>query len=165
MRAAPNQIAPRSSAQKPAIMRSKVVLPQPEGPSKVKNSPSAMSSETSRTEGTAPKLRPTPSIRIEVKGDRMPHASAGLLDQVLDLRHGRGALRGPGRLVVGHQLDRRQRRHAARQLREVEILAGRPAERLGEDQLAHVLAVDEVDESLGRVGVGSALEDGAALHR
>ena len=40
---------------KPATMRSSVVLPQPEGPSSVKNSPSRISSETSSTARTVPK--------------------------------------------------------------------------------------------------------------
>ena len=36
------QISPPSTVLKPAIMRSRVVLPQPEGPKRVKNSPCSM---------------------------------------------------------------------------------------------------------------------------
>ena len=40
---------PAVGSMKPATMRKVVVLPQPEGPSRTRNSPSAMVSETSRT--------------------------------------------------------------------------------------------------------------------
>ena len=43
---------PRVGSTKPAIMRSVVVLPQPDGPSSTTNSPSATSSVTSRTAWT-----------------------------------------------------------------------------------------------------------------
>jgi hypothetical protein len=45
---------PASGASKPAIMRSVVVLPQPDGPRREKNSPSAMASDTSSTARAAP---------------------------------------------------------------------------------------------------------------
>ena len=44
----------RPAVSKPAIRRSSVVLPQPEGPSSVRNSPAATSSETSSTATTSP---------------------------------------------------------------------------------------------------------------
>ena len=44
---------------KPAIRRRQVVLPEPEGPSMAKNSPSAMSRVTPSTARTAPKWRQT----------------------------------------------------------------------------------------------------------
>ena len=40
---------PDVTGSSPAIMRNVVVLPQPEGPTKVKNSPSAMVSDRSST--------------------------------------------------------------------------------------------------------------------
>jgi hypothetical protein len=40
---------------KPAIMRRRVVLPQPEGPRRKKSSPGAMSREMSSTTGGPPK--------------------------------------------------------------------------------------------------------------
>ena len=47
--------APAVGSSKPAIMRSIVVLPEPDGPSSEKNSPAPMSSETSSTATTEPK--------------------------------------------------------------------------------------------------------------
>ena len=45
----PTWTRPESGSSKPAIMRSDVVLPQPDGPSSEKNSPAAMSSVTPST--------------------------------------------------------------------------------------------------------------------
>ncbi len=56
---------------KPAIMRSVVVLPQPDGPSRDTNSPWRSDSVTSETAGTGPKLLPRPireSLLIGVPG-------------------------------------------------------------------------------------------------
>ena len=46
--------APDCGWLKPAIMRSRVDLPEPEGPSRAKNSPGAMSRVTSRSTGVVP---------------------------------------------------------------------------------------------------------------
>src|SRR5690242_7735453 len=48
----------------PATARSKVVLPQPDGPSKATNSPSCTSSETPCNAACAPKNLVTDSMRI-----------------------------------------------------------------------------------------------------
>ena len=45
----PSRTMPLVGSMKPATMRKVVVLPQPEGPSSTRNSPSATRSETSRT--------------------------------------------------------------------------------------------------------------------
>src|SRR5882757_20601 len=50
----PTWTRPESGSSKPAIMRSDVVLPQPDGPSSEKNSPAAMSSVTPSTATTLP---------------------------------------------------------------------------------------------------------------
>ena len=42
----PMMISPASGVSSPARQRSKVVLPQPDGPSNTKNSPDSISSET-----------------------------------------------------------------------------------------------------------------------
>jgi hypothetical protein len=47
-------MVPESGVSNPAIIRRLVVLPLPEGPSKEKNSPSAMSSETASTAAVSP---------------------------------------------------------------------------------------------------------------
>ncbi len=50
----PISSVPDVMVSSPAIMRSMVDLPQPEGPSRTMNSPSATSSETRSTAGSAP---------------------------------------------------------------------------------------------------------------
>src|SRR3984957_16714500 len=50
----PSSIRPASGRSKPAISRSKVVFPDPDGPSKVKNSPAAMVSSTPPRATTSP---------------------------------------------------------------------------------------------------------------
>ena len=50
---------PPSGRSNPAIMRSSVVLPQPEGPSSVKNSPASMAMLTWSTAVKVPKRRVT----------------------------------------------------------------------------------------------------------
>ena len=51
----PIVMRPASLCSSPAIIRSVVVLPQPDGPSSVSSSPSATSSETWSTARTVPK--------------------------------------------------------------------------------------------------------------
>ena len=51
-------IVPAVGGMKPAIMRSVVVLPQPDGPSSDTNSPDASSSEKSSTARNEPKFLP-----------------------------------------------------------------------------------------------------------
>ena len=51
---------PASGCSKPEISRRQVVLPEPDGPSMAKNSPSAISKLTASTARTAPKVRLTP---------------------------------------------------------------------------------------------------------
>src|SRR5215207_2842458 len=166
MRRAPKRTSPLSSSAKPATIRKSVVLPQPEGPSKVKNSPSAMVIEMSSTARTAPKDRLTRSIPMLAKGQRRERArSARRLDGFLELLERLGALRVPALLVVFEELQARERRHGARQRREVEVLARRPAEGRLQDHLTDVLARDVVDELLRRVRVRPALDDRDALHQ
>src|SRR3990170_3035801 len=153
MRRSPNRIWPRSRSQKPATMRRSVVLPQPDGPRRVKNSPSRTASETSSMARTLPKVRATRSMVI-------PANSASLLDRLLDAIHRLAALGRPASLVVLHDLEVREPGHLAGQVGQVEVLARRAAERLLEDHLAHVLAIHVVDELARPNGVRSALDDG-----
>src|SRR5690348_11048672 len=51
------RISPPSGSSKPAMQRSAVDLPQPEGPSRQTNSPSATSSDIALTAMVAPKRR------------------------------------------------------------------------------------------------------------
>ena len=59
-----SRISPASGRSKPAIMRSVVVLPQPDGPTIEKNSPPGMSSEMSSTAATSPKRFVSDTISI-----------------------------------------------------------------------------------------------------
>ena len=54
----PNQMRPAVGVSRPAIIRRVVVLPQPEGPTNVKNSRSPISTERSRTACTSRAPRP-----------------------------------------------------------------------------------------------------------
>src|SRR4051812_9611183 len=161
MRRAPKRTSPLSSSAKPATIRNSVVLPQPDGPSKVKNSPSAIVIEMSSTARTAPKDRLTRSIPMLANGQlpRQWARSARRLNGFLELLERLGALRVPALLVVFEELQARERRHGARQRREVEVLARRPAEGRLQDHLTDVLARDVVDELLRRVRVRPALDD------
>lgn len=57
-----NRIWPESGRSNPAIMRNSVVLPQPEGPSRVKNSPFSIVMLTLFTAVKSPKRRVTSRI-------------------------------------------------------------------------------------------------------
>lgn len=59
---AEDSIVPASSRSNPAIIRSTVVLPDPEGPSSVEPSPSITSRSTAFTARTSPKLRVDPEV-------------------------------------------------------------------------------------------------------
>src|SRR6184192_966819 len=109
IRVSPSRMRPRSSSQKPATMRSNVVLPQPDGPNSVKNSPSRMAIDTSSTAGIPEKLRATPSILIAVTPT--PQMSARTPDDILDLLRGFDALIDPGVLVIVDQLHISELRH------------------------------------------------------
>src|SRR6185312_4492214 len=54
---------PESGRSKPAISRSVVVLPEPDGPSSVKNSPASISRSTPATATTSPYVLRTPRSR------------------------------------------------------------------------------------------------------
>src|SRR3954466_5422873 len=58
------RMSPASGSSNPATMRIVVVLPQPDGPSSVRNSPSRMSIVRSSTAVTSPKRFVTPRILI-----------------------------------------------------------------------------------------------------
>src|SRR4051812_45463879 len=66
---------PASGRSKPAIMRRQVVLPEPDGPSSVKNSPRRMSRFTPSTATTSPNSLRTPTSRMS--GASVAAASPG----------------------------------------------------------------------------------------
>ena len=59
-----SRIRPSDGSSKPAIIRSVVVFPQPDGPSIVKNSPSRIVNDTSSTAQKAPNIFVTPSMKM-----------------------------------------------------------------------------------------------------
>src|SRR4051794_16447254 len=63
---------PASGRSKPAIMRRQVVLPEPDGPSSVKNSPRRMSMSTPSTATTSPYGLRTPASRMSGGSTVMP---------------------------------------------------------------------------------------------
>src|SRR5579864_7089962 len=93
---------PWSGVSNPAISRSSVVLPQPDGPSSANNSPSSTDSDTPSTAAIAPNFLPTASISKSAIASR----SAAGLDPVP------GA--GTGALVVARrrQVDIEQLFHS-----------------------------------------------------
>src|SRR5215831_17173089 len=100
MRRSPNQILPDSTSVKPAINRSSVVLPHPEGPRRVNNLLSSTVAEKLSTARTAPKVRLTQSRRIVVMRDDAP-VSTGVLNNRLDPVQRRAAGLVPLHVVVG----------------------------------------------------------------
>src|SRR6185437_14094171 len=125
---------PRSSSQNPATIRNNVVLPHPEGPSNVKNSPFRMAIDTLSTAGMLPKLRATSSIIIEVT----PNAptvvwSACIAYDLLDFFQCFGSFRRPVFFVIFDDFYVAERRHLAWQLRQIKILARGAPEELAHD--------------------------------
>src|SRR5712671_5098465 len=113
---------PASGVSKPASRRSKVVLPQPEPPSRANSSPRSMARSTLSTAVTAPKRLLTPSIQTigatvnsspRLDGGPQPRALAHLLgiaggDGVEAGAHGgRRVDQGIVRDVLGQQGRRR----------------------------------------------------------
>src|SRR5215831_15622194 len=71
------RISPASGWTNPAISRSSVVLPQPEGPSSVANSPSGTASDTSATASTSAKRLLSRSSSTQASATHHPGDDAG----------------------------------------------------------------------------------------
>ena len=74
----PRKIAPSLGCSKPPIMRSVVVLPQPDGPSRAKNEPRGISSEMPSTAATSSKRLTTLSSRTS--GVAQPRSSSAAVE-------------------------------------------------------------------------------------
>src|SRR5882672_2928181 len=152
-------MVPAETVSSPAIMRSVVVLPQPDGPSMVKNSVSRTSKLTSSTATRSPaavvkrfvRLRTT-SSRL-VTGDPRPGGVASSLgrEQLVELLEVRRAVVRRGERVVRKGLDvhgggkpRRWRRVGTR---------GTPLVELDENGVGR-LGAYVVEELLRVVGIG-----------
>ena len=158
-------------------MRSSVVLPQPDGPSSVKNSPSLdRRVDTSSTARTVPKIATRRRSNASIAGrtqlvpapsmsEALTRVSASSWITSLIFSSGLGALLRPAFLVVLDELDARTSggMSPGSLARSRSWRAGRRKVAL-QDHLAHVLAVDVVDEDLGVLGVRAALDDGDAFH-
>src|SRR6186713_3287449 len=72
-------MAPESGASKPAMSLRHVVLPEPDGPSIAKNSPSAIVSETQSTARTLPNVRTVSRSSIALSATYDGHIIRGPL--------------------------------------------------------------------------------------
>src|SRR5258707_6382409 len=77
------KISPALGCSKPAIMRSSVVLPQPEGPSRTSNSPSRMDRSTPSTASWSPPLKRLCSCRISTPAAVSPMLSRSRSDRTM----------------------------------------------------------------------------------
>ena len=144
----PRKIVPSVGSSKPPIMRSVVVLPQPEGPSSAKNRPCSTSSERSSTATTSSKRFVT-RFQADV-GDALSHAAPHGRAPVVDLL---------AELEVEEALGRDdavERADAVRQLEQVPpVRADELDEHVelagGDDDVAGLVpARDLVGDGLGR---------------
>ncbi len=87
---------PVSGCSRPAISRSAVVLPQPDGPTMTMNSPSAISRLKSWTASTSP-------YRFDTCSRLMPRHHAPPPQRRGRRRRGSGAERAPGAAGLGHE--------------------------------------------------------------
>src|SRR5947207_241981 len=171
-RRSPNRMSPPSTGEKPAIMRSSVVLPQPDGPSSVNSSPSPISSETWSTAVAAPNRLVTSRSAILIRSrflpDRFDVAAEPRLERlralgghglVVDVRHVAVEVRAE----AAGELHRHLRRRARRALHLVPR-RDREQAALHEDLLA-ALAQEELDEGARRLWITRAGEDGHRLRR
>src|SRR6476659_3557110 len=115
---------PSSGRSNPAIIRNVVVLPEPDGPSIVKNSPRAMSRSTPSTAATSPYRFRTPTMRMS-----MSAAALAIDGRERLLEQGQSVLQ----LLVGDRQRREQPDHVAVETareQEQAALEGRVDDRL-----------------------------------
>src|SRR5882672_11037310 len=139
---------PASGVSKPAIMRSKVVLPQPEPPSSANSSPRGISRSTPSTATIVPKRLLAPAmltIGSALKSSsRLHHGpQPRALARLLGVAGGDGVELGAH---VGRRIDQRIGRDVLGQER------ARRRRDLGLEQ--------EIEEAQGVVGIGRILGDG-----
>src|SRR6202035_3214253 len=85
----PIRTSPRVGSSSPAIMRRRVVFPEPEGPRKTMNSPSFVSRSTSLTAPSSPCLKTLVRLRVSTTAIAPPR-SLPLVEDALDLLLGGG---------------------------------------------------------------------------
>src|SRR3954452_23841045 len=119
------RISPPSGSSKPAIRRRQVVLPEPEGPSMAKNSPSATAKLTPSTARTSPKRRTT-----------LSNSTAAAMGSQAAPAQDRDVVRHPA--VVGHAAGRLAgalRDRGAPEVDALEVLRAVGLAALGAEQL------------------------------
>ena len=156
---------PASGKSRPAIRRRSVVLPEPEGPSRARSSPSAISRERSLTAAKASKRRETWSMTMLIRAAGLHHVLEPERRDG-DEREGRGGGEGAGDVeVVVEELDvERQgvglaadRARDHRDRAELAHGAGVGEERAVEQRPADVRQRDEAE---GLPGAGAERERG-----
>src|SRR5215212_6093614 len=154
------RMRPVSGVSKPAIMRSRVVLPQPEPPKRANSSPRWMSRSTPSTAAIAPKRLLTPAmltIGWALKSSSRLHRGPqpGALARLLG---GAGCDRVEGGAHLGRRIDQWVARDVLgqqRRRRQVGVGVARELARRRRDLgLQH-----EVEEAQGVVGVGRVFWD------
>src|SRR5690349_6450653 len=93
-RRSPMRISPAVISSSPAIMRSSVDLPQPEGPTRTVKEPSAMSMSTPCSTGVPPKRLCTDEMVTLAMGARVSRSGGGRDAARVSARRGRRCLRG-----------------------------------------------------------------------
>src|SRR6185503_19466938 len=105
----PIRISPEVGTSSPAIMRSRVVFPEPEGPRKTRNSPSSVTRSTSFTAPSVPALKTLVTARVSTMAmGGLWLLPAGEDAFVLGLHRLGGVLR---RLVAARDLGEVGRQH------------------------------------------------------
>src|SRR6185295_3922249 len=163
--------SPASGSTSPAIMRSTVLLPQPEGPRRETNSLGAASSDTSATATTAPndlRRRETLSAGAAplTAGDALPTGRGSTRDLAPPaLRPLREIARHEVRVGEVHALDEVAKGHELRQIGgELNLPVGGAGElRLRETELA-LGGKERGDVHLGEVALLTGLGNGDGGH-
>src|SRR5713226_10642742 len=81
----PMRISPEVGSSRPAIIRSRVVLPEPEGPRRTRNSPSRLSRSTLATAPTFPRLNTLVSFLVSTTAMDLSLSSLPLVEDAPDL--------------------------------------------------------------------------------
>src|SRR5690349_14995117 len=153
--------SPASGTTKPAIVRISVVLPQPEGPSRVTSAPGGTDSVTESIAGVAPKCLTSPSMSSRRPRVPEPAAVMSLTDDLVELV-GPGAEALVDRVLVEGDGVAGLRQHARELAAGCDLAIARPhVPDLG-DHLLPLRADDPVDELRGEIFF-AALQDRHAL--
>src|SRR5258706_7757939 len=154
-------MVPEVGGVRPATIRSVVVLPQPDAPTIVKNSPPATSNDARSTAVTSPSTAENRLVRSRAQSAASAIGRALLVgENLVETLQVRLAVDGSRLVVVRERLQRRRRRQAGRRRH---VAAGAAPLVDVDDHLVRLLRVDEVQELLRVVRIGAALDDAAGV--